>query len=387
MEILLKTKQANNIQFDFLNHNGKYNHYYKFILDLIKNNNYHVHVEEVKSEENSQASEDSFNFSKRYMEPESVVKVPQISYKPSADCAYTQLISKITGASISAIEQKQSAAASSSPVNGTAEVKKISSGLLGLVQHYNSSSESEDDEDTAEAKSELTPSTSLSVYNGAFPPENLQLIIDKTAAYVAKNGQDFEESLRAKQDPRFTFLNDSNEFHSYYVFKVNQIKFPYGVKPSVAKPQVLVKILTPPPPIITKKQPPVLIPANPNPEKPKITPVSFSIKTKEENSVPLKAVKLVQEPSSDEEGVEQGTSGSGHVTEMYNDSVDELERQIDSINESNEKREARKTEDKLKDKLAIAAREKLSLLTKEKQLQIERKKRAMIFLDQIKSEI
>lgn len=41
-------------------------------------------------------------------------------------------------------------------------------------------------------------------------------------------------------------------------------------------------------------------------------------------------------------------------------------------------------EDKFKDRLAQVAREKLGLLSKEKQLQLERKKKAMAFLNQIK---
>lgn len=41
-------------------------------------------------------------------------------------------------------------------------------------------------------------------------------------------------------------------------------------------------------------------------------------------------------------------------------------------------------EDKFKDRLAQVAREKLGLISKEKQLQLERKKKAMAFLNQIK---
>lgn len=56
-----------------------------------------------------------------------------------------------------------------------------------------------------------------------------------------------------------------------------------------------------------------------------------------------------------------------------------LEAQIE------EKRVAKRAEDKVKDHLAQVAREKLGMITKEKQLQLERKKRAMAFLTQIKS--
>lgn len=40
MEILIKTKQANNSQFDFLNHNSRLFHYYRHILLSMKNGIY-----------------------------------------------------------------------------------------------------------------------------------------------------------------------------------------------------------------------------------------------------------------------------------------------------------------------------------------------------------
>lgn len=46
----------------------------------------------------------------------------------------------------------------------------------------------------------------------------------------------------------------------------------------------------------------------------------------------------------------------------------------------------RTAEDKFRDRLAQVAREKLGMLSKEKQLQLERKKKAMAFLNQIKGE-
>lgn len=36
------------------------------------------------------------------------------------------------------------------------------------------------------------------------------------AAYVARNGDEFEKIVRSKNDPRFTFLDDSNIYHPYY---------------------------------------------------------------------------------------------------------------------------------------------------------------------------
>lgn len=48
-----------------------------------------------------------------------------------------------------------------------------------------------------------------------------------------------------------------------------------------------------------------------------------------------------------------------------------------------ERKQVKRAEDKVRDRLAQLAREKLGILSKEKQLQLERKRRAMAFLNQI----
>lgn len=54
------------------------------------------------------------------------------------------------------------------------------------------------------------------------PPPDLQPIVDKLANYVAKNGPDFESIIKAKNDPRFEFLNPWNTHYSYYQLKKQQ---------------------------------------------------------------------------------------------------------------------------------------------------------------------
>ena len=56
------------------------------------------------------------------------------------------------------------------------------------------------------------------------PPPDLQPIIDKTAAYVAKNGPGFERTVLEKHvgDPRFDFLSPWNNYHGYYQAKVQE---------------------------------------------------------------------------------------------------------------------------------------------------------------------
>ena len=51
------------------------------------------------------------------------------------------------------------------------------------------------------------------------PPPDIQPIIDKMANYVAKNGVDFEMTVKNKGDQRFEFLNSWHVHNAYYEYK------------------------------------------------------------------------------------------------------------------------------------------------------------------------
>ena len=53
------------------------------------------------------------------------------------------------------------------------------------------------------------------------PPPDLQPVVDKTAYYVAKNDSCFETTVIKKHcdDPKFSFLNPWDQYHSYYQAK------------------------------------------------------------------------------------------------------------------------------------------------------------------------
>jgi len=50
----------------------------------------------------------------------------------------------------------------------------------------------------------------------------LKEIIDRLAAYVVKNGPQFEETTRERNaaNPHFSFLNEGGEFYEYYKWKI-----------------------------------------------------------------------------------------------------------------------------------------------------------------------
>lgn len=44
------------------------------------------------------------------------------------------------------------------------------------------------------------------------------------ADYVCKNGDQFEDIIKAKKDARFEFLEESHEFNKYYKQKLKELK-------------------------------------------------------------------------------------------------------------------------------------------------------------------
>lgn len=291
MEILIKTKQSRNSQFDFLMQNNRLYPYYKHVHNSIKNGIYPKdeqtqEFDDNKTEQTEQlqlSDQQSTNtitdggnsyfsvFSSSLRSASTIT--PQIAYKPSADCSYTQLISKIKGVPLPDIDGLTTTTVSQTstpppveiptvfyskvpppppttnsvtktpvsvePVRKSpekfiqnadgVEVKKISSALM-MAQYYNSDSETESESDdvviaTGVTTKSIDPVTVTPVaekdLDFVIPPESLQNIIDKTAVYVIKNGTNFEDILRTKDDPRFSFLDASSEYHRYYIYKVS----------------------------------------------------------------------------------------------------------------------------------------------------------------------
>lgn len=384
MEILIKAKQSNNPQFDFLNMNGRCNLYYKYLVAAMKEGKYPEVTTTPK--ENGVTREAEEKKKKSVKEHASTAPSPlvplvtSLKYVPSEDCAYSQLISKIQGKPISEIKpstpepttkevEKEKAATGQfnnkiefKHKSNSVEVKKISSGLM-LAQAYNSDSDEEQSDDEKgegtnghamiqpESQSKTPESKYLEKLDVPVPLEDLRTIVDKTAAYVAKNGKDFEDILRTKKDPRFAFLDTTSPYHRYYIYKVTGSIIPAPVSPVKNDSNGTNGTQPPPPP------PPSVV-----------QPVSFTIKaqTGSVDNGPLRSeVKLDED---EEESASDGESLSV---------ADLLERE--------ERKEIRRVEERVRDKLAAAAREKLGLVSKEKQLQQERKKKAMAFLMKIKN--
>uniref|UniRef100_A0A1A9W1Y8 SURP motif domain-containing protein n=1 Tax=Glossina brevipalpis TaxID=37001 RepID=A0A1A9W1Y8_9MUSC len=490
MEILLKAKQSNNVQFEFLAQNSPLNAYYKHVVNAIKNGTYpKTHVSSLPSPQeptvDDQSNEVEGGTVGAVTIPKPVITVPTIKYKPSVDCVYTQLISKIKGVPLPELNEDTSRQSCGSqtehsnvvspcttPVllqyNGTTylpeheensnsdsvvnkaapststdmqpqvEVLKNSS-ALALAQNYSSDSETEEEMSTKKEAPE--PQLEFPV-----PVENLKNIIDKTALYVVKNGRKFEETLLTKSEERFTFLLPNNEYYPYYLYKIT------GDPNAASKEQKQRKAAAVAAALLSKK--------GLTGEKNSSAPVSFSIKSKDDSGTGTLQQPVLPQDHSDEEDAASVALGKSaqqnrQVPEHVQKAIQFVESQLMARNaklaavvtaslvsqpsalvltksslstalassyskttttststiaalrnekphislakteaernaiyeqqQQNKHKEMKKAEEKVKDKLAQIAREKLGgLISKEKQLQLERKRKAMAFLNQIK---
>lgn len=277
-------------------------------------------------------------------------------------------------------------------------------------------------DDSNSEYSENTPTYHNSSYSSSTdthsyteePPSELKVIIDKMAVYVAKNGTSFESIVRSKGggDPRFAFLDVNNEYHTYYKQKVEFYERVQKPPPPPPVPAVTVQseevgstqyggdmetettdsdknlsqfsesshncsLIVDSPQSSDKSSLPS--PSDTSSSQSKPVPVCFSIKKpKETEKLELCRALPVEESSEDEEGEDETKSqDSCEKHEVVNNKKEDKKSKEISV---------KKWEERVKDKLALAAKEKLSVKEREKQLQSERKKKAAAFLHQLQKE-
>ncbi|KAL3270469.1 hypothetical protein HHI36_021016 [Cryptolaemus montrouzieri] len=106
MEILIKAKQCDNPQFSFLNQNDPLYKFYRHVLNAIKTGRYQI--KSAKTDQNVQNVSGS-DSGDHYLHPSLVSSsvstmelpvptIPNVPYRPSVNCAYSQLVNRIQGA-------------------------------------------------------------------------------------------------------------------------------------------------------------------------------------------------------------------------------------------------------------------------------------------------
>lgn len=55
------------------------------------------------------------------------------------------------------------------------------------------------------------------------PPNSMKSVIDKTAAFVKKNGKIFEQKIYKEKEKQFSFINPSHPYFYYYQYKLHEL--------------------------------------------------------------------------------------------------------------------------------------------------------------------
>uniref|UniRef100_A0A493SV77 Splicing factor, suppressor of white-apricot homolog n=1 Tax=Anas platyrhynchos platyrhynchos TaxID=8840 RepID=A0A493SV77_ANAPP len=275
--------------------------------------------------------------------------------------------------------------------------------------------------DTTESSSGLTSTTTSTstiapVVAIIPPPPDIQPVIDKLAEYVARNGIKFETSVRAKNDLRFEFLQPWHQYNAYYEFKKqfflqkessdnsqgvsSSEDVPADTATDTASETQFADEHTPEDasepsakgvPGTKKDVAPSKTVSDGKLVKASFAPISFAIKAKENDLLPLEKNRVKLDDDSDEEeeegkeGQENANNASNHTPAVTTPSTPAEEKKPQL---TQEELEAKQAKQKLEDRLAAAAREKLaqaSKESKEKQLQAERKRKAALFLQTLKN--
>ncbi|KAL1240196.1 Protein SWAP [Trichinella spiralis] len=210
MEIIVNAKQKSNPQFRFLDWNHPLNKYYKHVLKMIKEKRYTPVV--VKKDPAPESESDSDDSSEHYLHP-----------------------SLMGGAGKTAVAKDTEPLSLPKTSYRLGEENDVYSELFnGLVA--------------------VCPQLAAAV-STAKGKET----VDRVAAYVARNGPQFEQILRERNDPRFSFIDPSNKYNPYYMallqnyesvpMSLNYLSY-YGFVPQPPPPPRS----TPPPPAVENQE-------------------------------------------------------------------------------------------------------------------------------------
>lgn len=190
MEIWLKAKQSSNSNFEFLSFDSSLNPYYKLILNSIKTGKY-VPKKGDEAEKNNSDDSDDGSDDGHYLHPSLMggqnktesISLSFASFPRFTDenDIYSQLVKSLRDKMPHISHVENNSVNEANKVMNEKVISTISGSLLPT------------------------------------PPPEVELIIEKLVQYVAKGGEEFENSVKKRGEERFEFLNPGNVYHAHYI--------------------------------------------------------------------------------------------------------------------------------------------------------------------------
>lgn len=211
MEIILKTKQSNNRNFDFLSFDSTLHPYYKYLLESIKSGKY-VANQSQNSDSSSETDDDSDD--EHYLHPSllgsaknkesNTFKIPHLLRAGNTDDSYSQLVKSLKEFLPTVEEPNEE------PKQTNVSEHTFKQTLTTITAESNANNTKEKTFGTNISQntwSSLLPS----------PPPDIEQIIEKLAQKVALSGEQFELSIKKLGESRFEFVNPGHIYHAYYI--------------------------------------------------------------------------------------------------------------------------------------------------------------------------
>jgi len=315
MEIVIKTKQANNSQFQFLKFEHYLNPYYKHMVQQIKSGKYNPEKKTEANKESKIESDSDSDSDGGYLHPslfanankskKDIEEKTKVINKVDANHPLAKLIE--SRKAVNAIKKFEELAR-----NPQVSVK--SSQPIDVDDDVTTSTTSNG---TSNSNSVNTIMTSLKSNHIVPPPPDIQMFVEETVKRVVFEGEYLEHSLLSSNRRKYGFLQAWHEYHGYY--RMRKVYWLEHIKP-------------PPPPEETELDKPEEIVTNSETTEQKLSgPISFAIKTKpvEPNKL-LQQTQLQEEAKLDEE-IEEIEEAIEQARKMHQERIKEESNILEKV--------------------------------------------------------
>lgn len=195
-----------------LGYDSPMNPYYKFLVQSIKDGTYKPNAIENKQSNQQQTSESE---DEGYLHP-SLLSSNRLKQEPSS---YNSPVNNCFKSSTNSLYSKLAENLKDKIVvnEKTCNEPKVIESKAVRYDLMNKNDKNEANQTKVLKQSKSTASVKSVFELMPEIPAEIKLIIEKLAQYVSKNGNEFEQSIRSRNESRFEFLNPGHKFHFYYV--------------------------------------------------------------------------------------------------------------------------------------------------------------------------